>query len=75
MNANERINDGASISTAGAIEIIQVVDDEIASILTPDCAGIDCEWWSFMKTHWAVASLRFTTTSVNNPFGHKCDIE
>ncbi|GFQ86732.1 uncharacterized protein TNCT_365501 [Trichonephila clavata] len=38
MNAAERINDGVNTSTAGAIEIMQV-DNEIASILTPDCRG------------------------------------
>lgn len=73
MNAAERINDGASTSAAGAVEIMQV-DDEIASISTPDCVGIDCVRSSFMKTHWAAASARFTTTFVNNPFGHKCDV-
>ncbi|GFY11481.1 hypothetical protein TNCV_3183191 [Trichonephila clavipes] len=43
MNATEWINDGASTSTAGAVEIMPV-DDEIASILTPDCVGIDWAW-------------------------------
>ncbi|GFX42583.1 uncharacterized protein TNCV_261181 [Trichonephila clavipes] len=65
MNANEWINNGAS-------EIMQV-DDKIASILTPDCVGIDRVRSSFMKTHWAAAGARITTT-VNNPFGHKCDV-
>ncbi|GFW89845.1 hypothetical protein TNCV_2425021 [Trichonephila clavipes] len=41
MNVVERINDGVSTSAARAVEIMQV-DDEIASILTSDCAGIDC---------------------------------
>ncbi|GFR25498.1 uncharacterized protein TNCT_226981 [Trichonephila clavata] len=41
MNADERINDGASTPAAGTVEIMQV-DDEITSILTPDCVGIDC---------------------------------
>ncbi|GFT43138.1 hypothetical protein TNCV_5119891 [Trichonephila clavipes] len=48
MNAAERINDGASTPAAGAVEVMQV-DDEIASILTPDCASIDCVRSSFMK--------------------------
>ncbi|GFU17706.1 uncharacterized protein TNCV_1744711 [Trichonephila clavipes] len=65
MNAAELINDGASASAAGAVEIMQVD----AFILTPDCASINCVRWSFMKTHWAAASARFTTTFVNNPFG------
>ncbi|GFV06453.1 uncharacterized protein TNCV_2947761 [Trichonephila clavipes] len=50
---------------AGAVEITQV-DDEIASILAPDCVRS-----SFIKTHSAAASARFTTTFVKNPFGHK----
>ncbi|GFV89253.1 uncharacterized protein TNCV_285861 [Trichonephila clavipes] len=70
MNATEQINDGASTSAVVAVEIIQM-DDEIASTLTPDCVGIDCVRWSFLKTHWVAASARFTTTFVNNPFGHK----
>ncbi|GFT89432.1 uncharacterized protein TNCV_4387131 [Trichonephila clavipes] len=49
MNAAERINDGANTSAAGAFEITQM-DDEIASILTPDCVGIDCVRASFMNT-------------------------
>ncbi|GFR33001.1 uncharacterized protein TNCT_707171 [Trichonephila clavata] len=35
MNAAERINDCASASAAGAVEIMQV-DNEIAAILTPN---------------------------------------
>ncbi|GFU16059.1 uncharacterized protein TNCV_1300151 [Trichonephila clavipes] len=70
MNATERISNGDSISTAGAIEIMQV-DDEISSILTQDCVGIDFVRWSFMRRHWAAASARFTTTFANNPFGHQ----
>ncbi|GFV07719.1 uncharacterized protein TNCV_4942211 [Trichonephila clavipes] len=61
---------GASTSAAGAVEIMQM-DDEIASILTLDCVSIDCAGWSFMKTHWAATSARFTSTLVNNPFEHK----
>ncbi|GFT01427.1 uncharacterized protein TNCV_3215291 [Trichonephila clavipes] len=72
MNATKRINDEASTSAAGTVEIMQV-DDEIAFILTQDCVGIDCVQSSFMKTHRVAASARFTTTFVNNPFGHKCD--
>ncbi|GFQ71248.1 uncharacterized protein TNCT_567601 [Trichonephila clavata] len=72
INAAERINDGTSTSTAGAVEILQV-DDEITSIMTPDSVGIDCVQSSFMKINWAAASVRFTTTFVNNPFGHKWD--
>ncbi|GFX11161.1 hypothetical protein TNCV_4424201 [Trichonephila clavipes] len=53
MNAIEWINDGASTSAAGAVEITQV-DEEIASILTPDCVGIDYVRKSFMKTHWQI---------------------
>ncbi|GFR09418.1 uncharacterized protein TNCT_126761 [Trichonephila clavata] len=53
MNASERINDDASTSAAGAFEIMQIMDDEIASILTPDCVGIDCVRSPFMKTRWA----------------------
>uniref|UniRef100_T1I386 Uncharacterized protein n=1 Tax=Rhodnius prolixus TaxID=13249 RepID=T1I386_RHOPR len=64
MNAAERINDGVSTSAAGAVEIMPV-DDEIASTSTTDCIGIDCVRSSFMKTHWAAASTRFTTTFVN----------
>uniref|UniRef100_T1HK33 Uncharacterized protein n=1 Tax=Rhodnius prolixus TaxID=13249 RepID=T1HK33_RHOPR len=73
MITAERINDGVSTSAAGAVEIMQV-DDEIASTSTTDCIGIDCVRSSIMKTHWEVASARFTTTFVNNPFGHKCDV-
>lgn len=73
MKASERINDGASTSAAGAPEPMQV-DDVIASISTPDCIDIDCVRSPIMKTHWAAASARFTTTFVNNPFGHKCDV-
>ncbi|GFY25053.1 uncharacterized protein TNCV_2692441 [Trichonephila clavipes] len=73
MNTTERINDGASTSTAGAVEILQV-DDEIDSMLTPYCVGIDWVRSSLMKTHWAAASSRFTTTFFNNSFGHKCDV-
>ncbi|GFX41283.1 uncharacterized protein TNCV_1653661 [Trichonephila clavipes] len=73
MNATERIYDGASITAAGAVEVLQV-DDEIASILTQDYVGINCVRWSSMKTHCAVASAHFTMTFVNNPFGHKCDV-
>uniref|UniRef100_T1I3Z2 Uncharacterized protein n=1 Tax=Rhodnius prolixus TaxID=13249 RepID=T1I3Z2_RHOPR len=73
MNAAERINDGVSTSAAGAVEIMQV-DDEIASTSTTDCISIDCVRSSIMKTHWAAASACFTTTFVNNPFGHKCDV-
>uniref|UniRef100_T1HF97 Uncharacterized protein n=1 Tax=Rhodnius prolixus TaxID=13249 RepID=T1HF97_RHOPR len=69
MNAAERINDGVSTSAAGAVEIMQV-DDEIASTSTTDCIGIDCVRSSIMKTHWAAASARFTTTFVNYPFEH-----
>ncbi|GFT08229.1 uncharacterized protein TNCV_3481721 [Trichonephila clavipes] len=71
INVAELINDGASTSAAGAVEMMQV-DDEIDSILTPNCAGINYVQSSFMKTHWAAASARFTTTFVNNPFGFKC---
>ncbi|GFQ78207.1 uncharacterized protein TNCT_251101 [Trichonephila clavata] len=73
MNATERIKNGVSISAAGAVEIIQV-DDEIASILTLDCVGLDCVQSSFMKTHSEAASARFTAKFVFNPFGHKCDL-
>uniref|UniRef100_T1IBU3 Uncharacterized protein n=1 Tax=Rhodnius prolixus TaxID=13249 RepID=T1IBU3_RHOPR len=75
MNAAERINDGIRTSASGAVEIMQV-DDEIASTSTTDCIGIDCVRSSIMKTHWAAASARFTTTFLNNPFGHtrKCDV-
>uniref|UniRef100_T1IDC9 Uncharacterized protein n=1 Tax=Rhodnius prolixus TaxID=13249 RepID=T1IDC9_RHOPR len=73
MNAVERINDGVSTSAAGAVKIMQV-DDEIASTSTTVCIGIDCVRSSIMKTHWAAASARFTTTFVNNPFGHNCDV-
>ncbi|GFR06380.1 helitron_like_N domain-containing protein [Trichonephila clavata] len=73
MNVTERINDCAITSAAGAIEITQV-DDEIASILTPDRIGIDCVRSLFMKTNMVAASARFTTTFVNSPFGHKCNV-
>ncbi|GFS96257.1 hypothetical protein TNCV_16351 [Trichonephila clavipes] len=49
MNAAERFNDDAGTAAAGAVEIMQV-DDEIASILTPNCVRS-----SFMKTHWAAS--------------------
>ncbi|GFR11785.1 uncharacterized protein TNCT_345321 [Trichonephila clavata] len=58
MNAAERIDDGGSTSTAEVVEIMQV-DDEIGSILTLDCVGIDCVRSSFMKTHWEAAKARF----------------
>ncbi|GFV74142.1 hypothetical protein TNCV_4510481 [Trichonephila clavipes] len=45
MNATERINDDASTSAAGADEITQE-DDEISSILIPDCVEIGCLRWS-----------------------------
>ncbi|GFU87878.1 uncharacterized protein TNCV_964341 [Trichonephila clavipes] len=73
MNAAEWINYGASTSAVGAAEIMEVYD-EIASILTPDCVGIHSVRSTFMKTHWAAASARFTTTVVPNPFGYKCDV-
>ncbi|GFT58709.1 hypothetical protein TNCV_1360731 [Trichonephila clavipes] len=60
MNAAELFNDGASTSAAGAVEVMQM-DDEIASILTLGCVGINCVLWSFMKTHWAAINARFTT--------------
>nr|CAD7569484.1 unnamed protein product [Timema californicum] len=69
FGAAERINDGASTSAAGAVEIMQV-DDEIASTSPTDCIGIDCVRSSIMKIHWAAASARFIKTFVNNPFGH-----
>ncbi|GFU93480.1 uncharacterized protein TNCV_2200581 [Trichonephila clavipes] len=50
------------------------MDDEIVSILTLDCVGIDCVRWLFIETHWRVASARFTMTFVNCPFGQKCDV-
>ncbi|GFT07681.1 hypothetical protein TNCV_4046031 [Trichonephila clavipes] len=46
MNATECINDRASTSAAGAVEIVKV-DDEIASILTQDCVAIDCNDFKF----------------------------
>ncbi|GFW23791.1 uncharacterized protein TNCV_1493751 [Trichonephila clavipes] len=49
MNATKWINDGASTSAAGTVEIMQV-DDEMASLLTPDCVGIDCVRSLIMKT-------------------------
>ncbi|GFT79361.1 uncharacterized protein TNCV_1613201 [Trichonephila clavipes] len=73
LNAAKRINDGASTTAAGAVEIMRV-DDEIASILTPDCLSFDCVRSSFMKAHWTAGSARFTTSFVNNPFGHKCEV-
>nr|CAD7589754.1 unnamed protein product [Timema genevievae] len=51
------------------------VEDEIASTSTTNCIGIDCVRSLIMKTHWAAASVRFITTFVNNPFGHKCDVD
>ncbi|GFU94811.1 uncharacterized protein TNCV_4552631 [Trichonephila clavipes] len=72
MNVTERINGSVSTSAAETFEIMQV-DDEITSILTLDCVGINCVRSSFMKTHRAAASARFTTTFVNNLFGHKWD--
>ncbi|GFS65711.1 hypothetical protein TNCV_3853581 [Trichonephila clavipes] len=55
MNAAERINEGANKPAVGTIEIMQV-EDEIASILTPDCVGSDCVLPSFMKNNWAADS-------------------
>ncbi|GFT95262.1 uncharacterized protein TNCV_3325801 [Trichonephila clavipes] len=65
MNVTERINNGASTSVAGAVEIMHM-DNKIASILTPDCEGIDYVRWSFRKTYWAAASARFITTVAGN---------
>jgi hypothetical protein len=73
MKASEWINDGASTSAAGAAEPMQV-HDVIASVSTPGCIDIGCVRSPIMKTHWAAASARFTTTFVNNPVGHKCDV-
>ncbi|CAD7092486.1 unnamed protein product [Hermetia illucens] len=50
------------------------IGDENASTSTWDCAGFDCIRSSFMKTHWAAASARFTTTFINSPSGNKCDV-
>ncbi|GFW56232.1 uncharacterized protein TNCV_4064471 [Trichonephila clavipes] len=50
MNAAELISDVAGTTAAREVEIMQV-DDEIASILTSDCAGIDCVRSSFRKVH------------------------
>ncbi|GFR10481.1 uncharacterized protein TNCT_724391 [Trichonephila clavata] len=72
MKVAKRINVGISTSAAGAVEVMRM-DDEIASILTPDCVGIEFLRLSFMKTHRAGAIARFTTKFVNNPFGHKVD--
>ncbi|CAD7087755.1 unnamed protein product [Hermetia illucens] len=73
MNAADRINDGAGSSAARTAEIMQI-GNENASTTTSDCVGVDCLRSSFMKTHWAAASARFTTMFINNPFGHKCDV-
>ncbi|GFX43773.1 uncharacterized protein TNCV_4110521 [Trichonephila clavipes] len=73
MNATERINDGSSTSAVEAFEIIQV-DEEIASALTPDCVRFECVRSSFMKTHCAAASARFTMTFANSLIGHKWDV-
>ncbi|GFT45940.1 uncharacterized protein TNCV_3535241 [Trichonephila clavipes] len=73
MNATEWITDSASITAAGAVEIMQL-DDEIASILTPDCVGIYYVRWSLMKIHWAAAIARFTMMFVSNPFSVMCVI-
>ncbi|GFW44954.1 uncharacterized protein TNCV_4512681 [Trichonephila clavipes] len=73
MNVAERNHNGSSTSAAGTVEIMKL-DDEIASILTPDCVGIDCVRPSFLKTYWVAASPRFTTRFVNNPLGHKCNM-
>ncbi|GFX54944.1 hypothetical protein TNCV_3318611 [Trichonephila clavipes] len=50
------------------------MDDEITSMLTPDCGRIDYVRSSIMKTHWAEACACFTTKFVNTPLGHKCDV-
>ncbi|GFW55177.1 uncharacterized protein TNCV_115631 [Trichonephila clavipes] len=73
MNVTEWINNGASKSAAGEVEIMQV-DDEITSILIPHCVGMYCVRLSLMKTHWAAASARFTATFFNNPIVYKCDV-
>ncbi|GFR12542.1 uncharacterized protein TNCT_115391 [Trichonephila clavata] len=73
MNATKWINDGTSTSAAGVVEIRQM-DDEIVSILTSYCVGFDCVRSLFMKSYWAAARARFTTTFVNNPFGHKFNV-
>ncbi|GFR16573.1 uncharacterized protein TNCT_278191 [Trichonephila clavata] len=73
MNEAERINACASESPAGAVEIMQK-KDKMASILTPDWVGIECIRSLFIQKYWATASARFTTTFVNNPFGHKCAV-
>ncbi|GFR09422.1 uncharacterized protein TNCT_126771 [Trichonephila clavata] len=63
----------ASTYAAGAVEIMQV-DDEIDSMQTLDCVGIDWVRSSFLKTYWVAASSRFPTMFVNNPFKYKCDV-
>lgn len=73
MRASERINDCAGTSDAGAAGPMQV-DDVIACVSTPGCIDIGCVRSPIMTTHSAAASARFTTTFVNNPFGHKCNV-
>ncbi|GFV25455.1 uncharacterized protein TNCV_1147251 [Trichonephila clavipes] len=74
MNATERINDGASTSAAGAVEIMQT-DDEIASIIdTGLCRHQLRTMVIYEDILGNTASARFTTTFVNNSFGHKCDV-
>ncbi|GBP67348.1 hypothetical protein EVAR_51419_1 [Eumeta japonica] len=69
MNAAEQVNDGASTSAAGVVEIMQV-DEGIASTSRLDYVSINCVRSLIMKTHWAATSARFNTTFVNNPFGY-----
>lgn len=53
----ERINDDASTSATEPVENMQV-DNEITSISTLVCVGIDCVRSKIKKEHWTAASAR-----------------
>ncbi|GFX12633.1 uncharacterized protein TNCV_3157541 [Trichonephila clavipes] len=72
MNDVERINYDVGTPVTGAIVVMQW-NDEMAFILTSNGECIDCVR-SFMKTHWAATSARFSLTFVNNPFRHKSNV-
>lgn len=48
-NVAERINGGAITSAEGVVEYLQL-NDEITSVSTPDCTGINCVRSSITKT-------------------------
>ncbi|GFR07858.1 uncharacterized protein TNCT_318501 [Trichonephila clavata] len=73
MNAAEQINEVPVHVLLGQLKLCKWMI-KIASILIPYCVGIDCVRSPFVKAYWAAASARFTTTFINNSFGHKCGV-